>query len=253
MLEVRPESVWNEDPHESANPHIVGISIPNGWRLTNPFANMTARHRESRKRKNRSSDEGYYSASSSSSDKSTFSTFDPETESGFSFMQLGKVFNINPSTYEAAESQGKESSDYYWTYAGYILGVTTNGPDGMQPGTPGEVWLVYDFHPQDDASGEVVDIEDHGPFDQSWGYLVGQQGKERDLTKRRGGFKIANSFDELGLKFQWNIEKSFEESYDLIPTRVLTDKALGRFVVNQPMPPKAGAERSAAELELETA
>jgi hypothetical protein len=104
-----------------STPHIVGISIPNGWHLANPPADLTARERESRKRKNRSSDEGYFSASRSSSDETTFSTFDPEIESGFAFMQLGKAYNIDTSTYEATESQGKEFSYYYWRYAGYIL------------------------------------------------------------------------------------------------------------------------------------
>lgn len=36
-------------------------------------------------------------------------------------MQLGKAYNIDTSTYEATESQGKEFSYYYWKYAGYIL------------------------------------------------------------------------------------------------------------------------------------
>ncbi|KAL1656239.1 hypothetical protein SLS61_001312 [Didymella pomorum] len=135
---------------------------------------MTARERESRKRKNRSSDEGYFSASRSSSDETTFSTFDPEIESGFAFMQLGKAYNIDTSTYEATESQGKEFSYYYWKYAGYILRA-------------------------------VVDIEDHGPFDESRGYLEGQRGMELDLTKRRADFKIADTLDELGPNFQWSI------------------------------------------------
>ncbi|KAF3041207.1 hypothetical protein E8E11_006658 [Didymella keratinophila] len=250
LLEPPEETIWYEDPHEVAADYIVGINIVDvdGWRLTNDTTSMTARQR-SAKRKQRSSEESYHSGSGSSSGESIF---DMETEYSFAIMQLGRVLNISASDFDSPKAQGKEGSAMEWEYSGYILGVTTNGPNGQQPGTPGEVWLVYDFDTLDEDSNTAAHLCDLGPEDRGWGYLLGHREGEGD-HERRGGFKIANGLNELGPKFQWNIQKSFKEVYDHVPTRLFNDKMRGWFNVNQPVRSMAGVELAALQEERENA
>ncbi|KAF1931930.1 uncharacterized protein M421DRAFT_406301 [Didymella exigua CBS 183.55] len=227
LLVVSEENIWHDDPHECAHGYIVGIDIPDGWRLTNDTSVESVRRRAGRKRKNRSSEESYFSASSSSSEDSTF---DPENKYGFAFMQLGKAMNISASDFENAKVQAEEESNMRWEYSGYVVGVTTNGPDGRQPGTPGKVWLLYYFNPQDKLTGCVFHLDKSS----EWGYLLGQECGNGD-SERRGGFKIANSFAELRPDFQWNIDKYFDRVYDMTPAQIFKDHTLGSFIARQPL------------------
>jgi hypothetical protein len=82
-----------------------------------------------------------------------------------------------------------------------------------QPGRPGEIWLLYDFDPLDEASGEVVHLDE----DSAWGYLLDREWGDGE-GQHREGFMIANSFDEFGPDFQWNIQRYFDRVCDMAPT-----------------------------------
>ncbi|KAF2866936.1 hypothetical protein BDV95DRAFT_583222 [Massariosphaeria phaeospora] len=107
---------------------------------------------------------------SDESDNSTNSE-NGNDETGFVFYQLGKL-QCNDFTTPCGEK--------LWSNTGYVVVVVINANGG-----PGDVWLLYDFNPEDDET-----MERHRVSGDAWGYLPGD-------SAQRAGVRIARKLSDL--------------------------------------------------------
>ncbi|KAL1794371.1 hypothetical protein ACET3X_007792 [Alternaria dauci] len=140
---------------------------------------------------NRRKDAG--SDESSSSNEST-----GNDDSGFTFMQLGRVDYLSKAQRTACEKQNLNPTEMEWRDTGFVLVVAIE-----QDGTAGSPWLIYNFRPESDVDGDRVRLSQKGI---RWGALRGDRAQ-------RVAVKIAKSVRELNDKAVWNLTQSHDSLY----------------------------------------
>ena len=114
---------------------------------------------------------------------------------GFAFMQLGKAEYVLKEEWEASKDPHKLN----WRDSDYVVVVEVN-----DDGRPGEVWMLYDYYPEDPIDGSRTEV---GASHKECGKLYG-------CHKRITAFKICDSFLKIRDDAEFFAGHDWDQAYD---------------------------------------
>jgi hypothetical protein len=177
LMQLVPEEhdIDQSDSREILPNCILGIVMIR----TNPWSGN--------RRKDAGSDESSSSNSSTGND-----------ETGFTFMQLGRVDYLSDASVTFHTNASQNRIEMPWWDSGFVLVVAIE-----QNGTAGSPWLIYNFRPESEIELERVRIPQMGNH---WGVLLGD-------NTQRVGMKIGEKISDLKSETPWNLSREHGRAY----------------------------------------